>query len=335
MNIYHVAEKAGVSTATVSRVLNNNPKVKEETRQRVLRVIDELHFSPNAFARGLNSYSMRTIGLLCTDVSDYFFGSAISILEQRLTEYGYSALLCCTGTQPENKIESIKILLQKQVDALIFVGSSFKETAYLPHYREAAAKVPLIIINGWVDLENVFCIWADERAGVADAVRLYLLNGLKRILYVCGETSYSGVQKLSGFRQAVKEAGLSPDDCPVVKVKRELRTIERELIAQVEAGVTFDAVLAEDDLYAMGVQKGLQKLGLSVPLIGQDNSLLARCGTPSITSIDNQLELMCITAVEAVKKLDDGDLPSNRMVFPCSLVERASFRPAKRLPAKE
>ena len=97
MNIYLVAEKAGVSTATVSRVLNHSPKVKEETRQRVLRVIDELHFSPNAFARGLNSYSMRTIGLLCTDVSDYFFGSAISILEQRLTEYGYSALLCCTG----------------------------------------------------------------------------------------------------------------------------------------------------------------------------------------------------------------------------------------------
>ena len=97
MNIYDVSKHAGVSIATVSRVLNGNPNVSERTREKVLHVMDELGYTPNVFARGLGLDTMQTIGIMCSDSSDPYLAGAIYYLEQELRRNGYDSLLCCSG----------------------------------------------------------------------------------------------------------------------------------------------------------------------------------------------------------------------------------------------
>ena len=97
MNIYDVSERAGVSIATVSRVLNGNPNVSERTRKKVLAVMDELGYTPNVFARGLGLDTMQTIGIMCSDSSDPYLAEAIYYLERELRSHNYDSILCCTG----------------------------------------------------------------------------------------------------------------------------------------------------------------------------------------------------------------------------------------------
>ncbi len=122
MNIYDVSRRAGVSIATVSRVLNGNPNVSQKTRSRVLAVMDELGYTPNVFARGLGLGTMKTIGIMCSDSSDPYLANAIYYLERQLRSHGYDSILCCTGTSLENKRTCFELLLSKRVDAMILAG---------------------------------------------------------------------------------------------------------------------------------------------------------------------------------------------------------------------
>ena len=115
MNIYDVSEHAGVSIATVSRVLNGNPNVSEKTREKVLKVMDELGYTPNVFARGLGLNTMKTIGIMCSDSSDPYLAGAIYYLERGLRAHGYDAILCCTG-----QYDGIHPFGTKQIKILLF-----------------------------------------------------------------------------------------------------------------------------------------------------------------------------------------------------------------------
>ena len=153
MNIYDVSEKAHVSIATVSRVLNGNPNVSDKTRERVLKIMDELGYTPNIFARGLGLNTMKTIGIMCSDSSDPYLANAIYYLERELRNHGYDAILCCTGNSLETKQKYFDLLRSKRVDAIILAGSKFiemkpKDNAYL---LQAAKEIPIMLVNGYLD----------------------------------------------------------------------------------------------------------------------------------------------------------------------------------------
>ena len=158
MNIYDVSEHAGVSIATVSRVLNGNPNVSEKTREKVLKVMDELGYTPNVFARGLGLNTMRTIGIMCSDSSDPYLAGAIYYLERGLRSHGYDAILCCTGYDLDAKQKYFDLLRSKRVDAIILAGSKFvemraKDNAYI---IEAASDLPIMLVNGFLEGENIY-----------------------------------------------------------------------------------------------------------------------------------------------------------------------------------
>ena len=144
---------AGVSIATVSRVLNGNPNVSEKTREKVLKVMDELGYTPNVFARGLGLNTMRTIGIMCSDSSDPYLAGAIYYLERGLRSHGYDAILCCTGYDLDAKQKYFDLLRSKRVDAIILAGSKFvemraKDNAYI---IEAASDLPIMLVNGFLE----------------------------------------------------------------------------------------------------------------------------------------------------------------------------------------
>lgn len=143
MNIYDIASKAGVSIATVSRVLNGKGNVSEKTKEHVLSIIEEMGYTPNIFARGLGLNSIKMVGILCSDVSDIYYATAVSTIEKELRQSGYDSLLCCTGDNIEDRKKSIDLLLSKRVDAILLVGSTFKEKSDNSHILDAAKTFPL------------------------------------------------------------------------------------------------------------------------------------------------------------------------------------------------
>ena len=150
MNIYDIAKLAGVSIATVSRVMNGSDRVSEKTRQKVLSIIEEESYTPNIFAKGLGLHTMHTIGILVPTISDMYMSRAVSYLEEELQEFGYDCILSCSGFEQEKKAAHVQLLLSKHIDALIMIGSNYagegsrRDTEYI---RKAAPQIPVFIIK--------------------------------------------------------------------------------------------------------------------------------------------------------------------------------------------
>ncbi|WP_353655196.1 LacI family DNA-binding transcriptional regulator [Clostridium sp. WB02_MRS01] len=330
LNIYDVSEHAHVSIATVSRVINGNPNVSEKTRKRVLDVMKELGYTPNVFARSLGLNTMKTIGIMCADSSDPWLAEAIYYLEKELRGNGYDSLLCCTGYLPETKKKYLELLRSKRVDAIILTGSHYieakpKDNAYL---LEAAKDLPIMLVNGQLDGEQIYSTVCDDHAAVYDAALRLYRSGRSSVLYLYSGNSFSNLNKLSGYRDAVRDAGFMVRDELMVLCSKDLDAAMERLDTISRSGVYFDAVLASEDILAVGAVKYADKAGLTIPkdlsIIGYNNSILSKCTTPEITSVDNKVESICITTVNTLMKvLEEGNVPGKTTITP-ELIKRGT-----------
>lgn len=330
MNIYDVSERANVSIATVSRVLNGNPNVSEKTRARVLAVMDEIGYTPNVFARSLGLDTMRTIGIMCADSSDPWLAEAIYHLEQELRRNGYDSILCCSGYQPDTKKNYFELLRSKRVDAIILAGSHYMEpksrdNAYL---TEAARKLPLMLVNGFLDVPGIYSTVCDDRAAVKMAVTKLIRSGRTSVLYLYAGNSYSNLQKLAGYQEAYASQGLPVKEELIRFCPKDLDATEQLLCSLKESGISFDAVMAAEDIMAVGTVKYAHRTGIRIPedlnIIGYNNSILSRCTDPELTTIDNKVESLCTTTASTLMKvLEGGNVPA-RTTITAELITRGT-----------
>lgn len=333
MTIYDISKKAGVSIATVSRVLNGSTNVKPKTRKKVMDIIEQYGYKPNAFARGLGLNSMKTIGILCADASDLYLAKALYYIEQNLRENGYNSVLCCTGYEMDSRKESLNLLLSQHVDSVVMVGSNFimnnpEDNMYV---NDAAASVPIMLLNADYDCNNVYCTLCDDYKATQDATEKMLGAGLKNILYLYNSNSYSGLKKLAGYQNAL----LSHD----IAVKKELLQCFKGSNEDIDGvknfieklylkGVKFDGIIASDDFLAVGAMNFARANKIKVPtelqIIGYNNSILTHCSEPPISSIDNRLEDMCIQLVKTlIGTLSQNEMPQ-KTIFSGELIKRGS-----------
>lgn len=329
MNIYDIARLAGVSIATVSRVVNDSPRVSEKTRRKVLAVIEESGYMPNVFARGLGLDSMYTIGILCPDISDAYMAMAVSYLEMRLHYFGYNCILGCSGFKQADKESYVQMLLSKRIDGLIMVGSTYagggksrKETDYI---RRAAEQAPIFLVNGRVEGENIFCTVSDDRQAVFDVTSALLESGRQRILFLCDSHSYSARQKLAGYEQALASAGCPLREELKCHTKNRIHLVRDMLLERKE--LLFDSVMATDDGLAVGAVKYARQRELRIPeqlaVVGYNNSTLSVCSEPELTSVDNRTEQCCHDTVERLLQLlQEEKRPEPLYEVPCRLVKR-------------
>ena len=199
MNIYDIAKLAGVSIATVSRVVNDSPRVSEKTKLKVRAVMEENNYTPNVFARGLGLDSMKTIGIICPDVSDTYMARAVSFIERRLRGYGYDCILYCSGSHQDKKEQALELILKKRIDALVLVGSTYagksEEDDSVDYIRSAAEKIPVFLINGKVEGENIYCVYSTDEESTYEAVSRLIESGRKQILFLSDSHSYSANRK--------------------------------------------------------------------------------------------------------------------------------------------
>lgn len=330
MNIYDVSQKAGVSIATVSRVMNGNPNVSEKTKEKVLSVMKEIEYTPNIFARGLGLNTMKTIGIMCSDSSDPFLANAVYYLEQNLRKNDYDSFLCCTGYELQNKKKYLKLLLSKRVDAVILVGSHFleankKDNNYI---LEAASFVPIMMINGYLNHPNIYCTLCDDYQAVYDSIYSFISFGKKRILYLFHSKSFSGQQKIAGYKDAVLSHGLPLKDDLIQQCPKQIIETKTFLSSLYENGLRFDAVFAAEDVLAVGALKCLKEKQIlvpdNIPIIGYNNSLLSICCEPELSSIDNHVETLSITTVTSLMRILAGNAVPNKTIISNNLILRGT-----------
>jgi LacI family transcriptional regulator/LacI family asc operon transcriptional repressor len=332
MTIYDVSEKAGVSIATVSRVLNGSDNVSAQTRQKVLDVIEACDYTPNAFARGLGLNSMNTIGILCADSSDLYLANAVYHIEQELRENNYNCILCCTGYDIEDKQKYLNLLVTKKVDAVILVGSNFisENDSENDYIREAAAEVPVLLLNADFDCDNVYCSLCDDFKSMLQATSYVIDTGVKDILYLYNSQSYSALRKLSGYQSALTQKGL-PIRMDYIQYFPEDHSNLNDVaqfLTELGDKIKFKAIIAGDDNLAVGAVKYAHKQGLSIPkdlsIIGYNNSLLCACCDPELTSVDNRLETLCHHIVKTlIGILNKQEMPQ-KVIFSGELIKRGT-----------
>lgn len=330
MNIYDVSNRAGVSIATVSRVINGSTNVSEKTRQKVLKVMKECGYTPNIFARSLGLDTMRTIGIMCSDSSDSFLANAVYFLEQNLKKNGYDSLLCCTGQELADKKKYLRLLLTKRVDAVILVGSQYLESNKTDnsYILEAAAQLPIMLINGYLKGANIYCTLCDDFQAFYDAVKYLHSDGRRQLLYLYHSRSYSSQQKLSGYKAALQDMGLPAPAGNTLLCSRQIPEAAEQLSAAVQTGLEFDAVICAEDSLAIAVLKYCRNSGLLVPenvsIIGCNNSQLAICCEPELTTIDNHVETLCTTTVNNLMQVLGGTAIPGRTTLSNNLIVRST-----------
>ncbi|MDO5519556.1 MAG: LacI family DNA-binding transcriptional regulator [bacterium] len=328
MNIYDISKEAGVSIATVSRVINGNTNVSQKTKDKVLAVIKECGYTPNAFARGLGLNTMNTVGISCADSSDPYLAKAIYYLEQMLRKNGYDVILCCTGYELEGKQKYLNLLLSKRVDAMILVGSNFVEAedSKNDYIRLAAKKVPILILNGALSGENIYCALCDDFQAIYDATNALIQNGIKDILYLYNSKSYSGKQKLDGYMAALKDNGIAYKKELVSYFTGDLQSVTNHLVSLSQNGLDFKGIITSDDSLAVGAIKYAKALKLAIPeelsIIGYNNSIYAECCDPELTSIDNKLETVCKNCVSTLMGVFSDEQVPLKTIFQAEIVKR-------------
>jgi LacI family transcriptional regulator len=326
MTIYDIARCCNVSIATVSRVLNDSSKVSNKTRDKVLAMMREQNYTPNAFARGLGLNSMKMVGILCTDVSDTFFAKAVSLVERDLRTRGFDVLLACTGNELEDKKKYLQLLLEKRVDAIILIGSPFSELDDHAYIEETAKQIPIIIINGLVDHQNIYCVLCDEKKAMIKNVELLHKQGYDKILYLYDALTFGGQQKLLGYKQGLKKHKLPEDTQLFYRISKTTEAAMQKTTELLQGGIKFSAAIAAEDLLAVGIQKATIKAGLNIPVIGFNNSILAKCTTPELTSVDNRLDILCPTAVNKLIDILAGKKVPQKTIISPKIIERESFK---------
>lgn len=155
--------------------------------------MEENDYTPNVFARGLGLGTMKTVGIICPDISDSYMSKAVSYLEGRLHEYGYDCILGCSGFKQKEKENYVNLLLSKKIDTLVLVGSTYagngKDEDDTDYIREAAEQTPIFIINGRVCGKNIYCACADDYHATYEVTKAMIRRGRERILFIMAISS--------------------------------------------------------------------------------------------------------------------------------------------------
>ena len=328
MNIYDIAKLAGVSIATVSRVVNDSPKVSEKAKAKVRKVMEENNYTPNVFARGLGLGSMKTLGIICPDVADTYMAKAVSYLEKNLQGYGYDCILYCSGYDTEDKQQAVERIMKKQIDALILVGSDYADDSpdYFHCIHTVSEQIPVFLINGDVEDSNIYCVYADDFQAVYDVVDELLFAGSRRILFLTDSFSHSAKRKLEGYKAALRGRGFPIDDKLILYADKTIFATRDTLLRQ--RSLHFDSVIAANDSMAVGAVKYAYARGLKIPeevnVIGYNNSELSVCCEPELTSVDTRVEVLCKTAIDSVMALLSGNEIRQKQMVKCHLVKRGT-----------
>ncbi len=319
-SIREVARIAGVSPATVSRVMNGTANVEEEKKQRVLDAIEATGFKPNELARALFKKSSKIIGMIVPNIENPFFSEIAKAVEEEAFQNGYKMLLCNSSDNPKKERMNIQMLVQMQADGIVIMTNSDKTGKKL-----AECGLPVVGMDRKLsEGKEIAFIEADHYKGGMLAAEHLIECGCRHIVCLRGPMKFSsGQQRYQAYEDVCKKHGRKSVwiDCGYdydagLKAAQELIRRYPET----------DGILASNDMAAMAVYKVLVQNGRRVPddvqLVGFDNIEFSRRMTPELTTISQPIEEMGKLAVQMIMHYGDGSSYQKENVFDVELIRR-------------
>lgn len=296
MNIYDIAKLAGVSYATVSRVINNKSGVKPETREKVQKVLDDYDYLPNSFARGLATSGMKIIGIILIDVRNIHHNNIAFDIEKEFSKFGYTSIICGCGMDNTKQEEYLKVMAGRNVDGLVLIGSRFQNDITKKSIEKYFSEKPVVIANGYLNLDNVCGIVLDERKAVSDVVDYLVNKGHRNIAFVNDYITYSSQEKQEGFIDGIRNNDIIFNEINIRHIKSGLDISEVETQKLLTLNRNITAIIYSEDIMAVGGVKACHNLNINIPkdinIIGFNNSIYCDISTPKISSIDNKIHDM-------------------------------------------
>lgn len=333
VKLQDVAKKAGVSIATVSRVLNNHP-VSEKARIIVEKTIAELDYRPNLTARGLIKGQSFRVGVIVSNMENPYFSSIMSSMELRLREEGYLCNFASSSHRGEEEIDILRRFLDSGVDGLVIVDVGTKgENAGL--YSDLNKQIPVVLINGNPDRMDSNLVLVDQERGMARTMEYLFSLNHKKISFVRGkENGFAFVCKEQVYLEKMKEKGYTVTDDMIVIIDDinhfdciDLTSKQIKKILSVPDRPT--AIFTSNELMALGVMKAAKQLGLSIPedlsLIAHDNTVFSQISDPQMTTVDMNPSRLGIEASEMLLQLlSNKNRSPRRLMFYPELIIRGS-----------
>jgi len=300
--IYEVSKLAGVSLATVSRVMNDSGRVSENTRDKVLKAMNELDYAPNAFAQSLASNRSNCVGVLVSEMHGPIFGAMLSGIEAELSQSGKTAVFAVGHSDAEKEKEGIKFLASRNCDALILHVEALPNA----YFRERKGRMlPFVLLNrsGRDIGEN--CVSLDNKLGGYLATQSLLDFGHRRIGYISGPLGWSDARdRLAGHRKALSEAGIDFDERALVEADYTEAASSQATERLINSGLGLTAIVCANDEMAAAAMEVIRRQGLTIPgdlsVVGFDNVYWARYLYPRLTTIDYPIDEMSRAAAHWV-----------------------------------
>ena len=326
VTIKDVAKRAGVAISTVSRVINNSGYVASETREKVLRAVEEMKFVPSHMARSLVSRETKSLGLIMPDITNPFFPAIARGVEDAAAALGYTVVLCNTDDDLAREEAYVKTLREKFIDGIIFVTVT-------PGNQEIKDLLdngmPVVALDRSQEVLTAPAVLVDNVEGGYMATRYLIERGHRLIAHISGpEYMSTSVDRRTGYQKALKEAGLEVLPALLRRGDFRLEGGYREMKAILESGVRPTALFAANDLMAIGAMRALEESGLRVPddvsVIGYDDISLASLVKPTLTTIRQPAYQMGQEAVRLLVRRILRDEPPTEIILHGELIERES-----------
>ena len=294
-----VAARSGVSTATVSHIINNTRPVSDELRERVLAAIRELDYRPYGLARSLRRRTSRTVGVLVPDNTNPYFAEMARLLEDHFFAQGYNVIICNTEQDPSKEEVYLDLLLEKAVDGIVFVSTGNDPEAIDKLNR---GTTPCVLVDRDIDSLAVDRVLSDNLAGAYEATRYLLELGHRRVACISGPQGLaSTTDRLRGYQRAMAEAGLAER---VVHGDFQIESGRAALVELMSSGDRPTAVFSSNDLMALGAINAAAAAGIRIPdelsVVGFDDIAFAAYAVPPLTTVRQAKEEIAMRTVQTL-----------------------------------
>ncbi|MHC5291753.1 LacI family DNA-binding transcriptional regulator [Listeria welshimeri] len=292
-SIKDIAKLSGVSVATVSRVINDNGRFSEETRQKVLAVIKETNYQMNFSAKSLRMNKSFSVGILVPDISNYFFSSVVQQMEAILFEQGYSTIICNTGRNLDKELAYLNMLESKMVDGLIVISGA-DEFGF--NYSNAENGIPYVCIDRQPkDKKDTIFISSNHYQGAFEAIEALIHAGAKSpVIFMHSRQSSSAKERLKGFQDALKKNNIQMDpELSIFTIDLQKPDYQKNIATFVQKAKKIDGIFAINDHIAIELLNFLPTIGKKIPddikLIGFDDTPQCNYTVPKLSSVKQNI----------------------------------------------
>ncbi|WP_158768642.1 LacI family DNA-binding transcriptional regulator [Paraglaciecola sp. L1A13] len=325
--IYEVSALAGVSLATVSRVMNGGTRVSEKTRDKVNKAMDELNYRPSSIARSLASNCSNSVGILVSELHGPIYGAMMSGIEKQLRTAGKHVIIAAGHSDAVSEKDGIEFLIDRNCDALILHVEAISDEYLI---ELAKSKHPFILINRYIPQISDNCISLNNRRGGYLATKALLEHGHRDIAYISGPLwKMDASDRYLGHQDALSEYGITCNDKLLFESNFQEEGGNEGILALLDTHIPFSAVVCANDEMAAGAMQAARDKGVAVPddisVMGFDNILLAQYMYPKLSTVNYPVKDMGKMAASWIlKNIYQASQPEIAHVFEPELVWRDS-----------